>query len=132
MLPCNLKPKIFPPSKEAKGDIDLLLMVDKKGEVAVKGQLGIGAAGRDLNLDVKNLAIRTFQSYFTDLVKVNVQQGAVSTAGKFSLSGDEKGAPRIKYAGKLYVSNLAVADESHANDFLNWKQLYFDRVAGWL
>ncbi len=57
-----------------------------------------------------------------------MQQGTVSTAGKFSLSGDEKGVPRIKYAGKLYISNFAVADESHANDFLNWQQLYFAGV----
>ena len=89
-------------------------MWKKEGEVAVHGQMGIEPLAADLNLDVKNIAIRTFQPYFTDQVKVNVQQGAISTAGKFSLSGDEKGAPQVKYAGKLYVSNLAVVDEFHA------------------
>ncbi|PKN70040.1 MAG: hypothetical protein CVU54_08400 [Deltaproteobacteria bacterium HGW-Deltaproteobacteria-12] len=128
IAPLRLKAKNLSTVKAAKGDLDLSLIVDKKGEVAVKGQFGLEPLVGDLNVDVKNIAIRTFQSYYTDLVKVNVQQGTVSTAGRFSLSGDEKGAPRIKYAGKLYISNLAVADESHANDFLSWKQLYFAGV----
>ncbi len=128
IAPLSLKAKNLSTAKDARGDIDLFLGVDKKGEIAVKGKLGIEPLDGDLDVAVKNLAIRTFQSYFTDKIKVNMQQGAVSTAGKLSLSGDEKGAPVVKYAGKLYVSSLAVVDESHANDFLNWKQLYFDQV----
>ena len=128
VAPLRLKAHNLSTAKGAKGDIDLFLSVDKKGEIAVKGQLGIEPLTADLQLGVKNLAIRTFQPYFADQVKINVQQGAISTAGKFILSGDEKGDPRVKYTGKLYVSNLAVVDESHASGFLNWKQLHFDSL----
>jgi len=42
------------------------------------------------------------------------------------MEGKEK--PRIKYTGKIYISDLATTDKSFSNDFVNWKQLYFDRV----
>lgn len=126
--PLKIKADNLSTAKNARGDVDLFLRVDTNGEIAVRGQTGIDPLAADLNVDVKNLSVRTFQSYFADVVRVNVRRGAISTAGKFSLTADEKGAPRVKYAGKLYVSNLAAIDEARANDFLNWKQLYFNSL----
>jgi len=128
IAPLKFKASNFSLGKDALTNIDLSLMVEKKGEITVGGKLGINPLAADLNLNVKNLGIRTFEPYFTDKVKVNVKQGSVATAGNFSLASDEKGAPRVKYAGKLYVSNLALIDESTADDFLKWKQLYFDSL----
>lgn len=128
IAPLKLNAKKFSTARDTKGDVDLFLNVEKKGSVAAKGQIGIEPLSADLNLDVKNIAIRTFQPYFADQVKVNVKQGAVSTAGKFSLAVKGKEPPKVKYAGKIYVSDLAVADELFANDFLKWKQLYFESL----
>ncbi|HNS56093.1 MAG TPA: DUF748 domain-containing protein [Smithellaceae bacterium] len=126
--PLRLNAKKFSTAKDAKGDVDLFLNVEKKGSVAAKGQIGIEPLSADLNLDVKNIAIRTFQPYFADLLKASVKQGSVSTAGKLSLAVKGKEPPKVKYAGKLYVSDLAVVDELYANDFLKWKQLYFESL----
>lgn len=128
IAPLSFKAKNLSTEKEAKGDIDLLLQMDKKGELALQGQLGLEPLTAELNVGLKNLAIRTFQPYFTDKFKVNVQQGSIATSGKFSLRNDEKDTPRVKYAGKLYVSKLSLVDESHSNDFLKWKQLYFEQL----
>lgn len=128
IAPLKLSAKKFSTAKDAKGDVDLFLNVEKKGSVAAKGQIGIEPLSADLNLDVKNLAIQTFQPYFADLVNMNVKQGSVSTAGKLSLAVKGKEPPKVKYAGKLYVSDLAVVDELYANDFLKWKQLYFESL----
>jgi len=128
IAPLKFKATNFSLEKDAKTNIDLALTVEKKGEITAGGQMGIKPLSADLNLNVKNLGIRTFEPYFTDKVKVNVKQGTVATVGNFSLASDEKGAPRVKYAGKLYVSNLALIDESTADDFLKWKQLYFDSL----
>lgn len=126
--PIKFKANNISTRKDAKSDIDLFLNVEEKGEISLKGLLGIEPLVGDFDLDAKNVAIRPFQSYFTDAVRVNVQQGAITTTGKLSLSSDQKSEPRIKYAGELFVSNLATVDESHANNFLNWKQLYFDGI----
>ena len=127
IAPLQLKANNLSTEKEAKGDIGLALTVEKKGEVSLKGQLGIEPLTAELDVAVKNLGIRTFQPYFADKVKVNVQQGSIATAGKFSMTSDEKGEPQVKYAGKIFVSNLALVDELHANEFLNWKQLYLEQ-----
>ncbi len=127
--PLQLKVSNFSTAKDARSSLDLALQLDKKsGEIGVKGQVGLEPLAAELDLDIKNLAIRPFQPYFTDKVKVNIQQGAVATTGKFSLAADEKYAPRFTYTGNLYVSRLAMIDESHANDFINWKQLYFEKL----
>ncbi|MEN6488681.1 MAG: DUF748 domain-containing protein [Smithella sp.] len=128
IAPLTLKAKKFSTAKGAKSDIDLFLAVEKRGDVAAKGQITIDPLSADLNLDVKNIAIRPFEPYFTDLIKANVKQGAVSTAGKFTLTAKGKEPPKVKYAGKIYVSDLAFADELYATDFLKWKQLYFESL----
>jgi len=129
VVPFNLKAVNLSTEKGSSGNINVSLTMDnKKGEISVNGQVGIDPLHADLAIDIKNLNIRTFQSYFTDKVRINVTRGAVSTAGNLSLSQDGKEKPRVKYAGKISVSNLASIDKSHANDFLNWKLLYFDQV----
>jgi hypothetical protein len=130
VTPLNLKAVNLSTEKGSSGNIDLSLSLDnKKGEISIKGPLGIDPLHADLAIDAKNLNIRTFQSYFTDKVRINVTRGAISTAGNLSLSQDSRDKPRIKYAGKISVSNLASIDKSHSNDFLNWKLLYFDQVS---
>ena len=127
--PLNLKVMNLSMEKGSSGNVNLSLTVNKKGDISVKGPLGIDPLHADLAIEVKNLSIRTFQSYFTEKIKINVTRGAISTAGSVSLSQDGKGEPRVKYAGKISVSNLACIDKALSNDFVNWKQLYFDHVA---
>ena len=81
-----------------------------------------------MQLDLKNINIRDFQSYFTDKVKIDVTRGAISTAGNFSLTKDKKNETVIKYTGTLSVSNLATLDKAQSNDFLKWKKLSFDQI----
>ncbi|HYA15112.1 MAG TPA: DUF748 domain-containing protein [Syntrophales bacterium] len=128
VAPINLKVVNLSTEKGSTGNVDLSLTVDKKGEISIKGPLGIDPLHAELAVDVKNLNIRTFQSYFTDKIRINVTRGAVSTAGNLSLTQDSKEKPIVKYAGKISVSNLASIDKSHSNDFLNWKLLYFDQI----
>jgi hypothetical protein len=126
--PLNLKVMNLSMEKGSSGNVNLSLTINKKGEISIKGPLGIDPLHADLSIDVKNLTIRTFQSYFTEKIKINVTRGAISAAGSVSLSLDGKGEPRVKYTGKISVSNLASIDKALSNDFVNWKQLYFDQV----
>ncbi|MCL5808649.1 MAG: DUF748 domain-containing protein [Deltaproteobacteria bacterium] len=109
-----------------KGDraaVDLALTVDKKTDITAKGSLGIQPLNADLALDVKNLAIRPFQPYFTECVQLDVTRGSVSTAGALSLTLDEESKTRVAYQGNLSVSQLATVDRAHRHDFLKFKQL---------
>jgi hypothetical protein len=126
--PINLKAVNLSTEKGSSGNVDFSLLVDRKGEISIKGPLGLDPLHAELAINVKNLYIRTFQPYFTDKIRINVTRGAVSTDGNLSLSQDSKEKPRVKYAGKISISNLASIDKSHSNDFLNWKLLYFEQV----
>jgi flagellar motor protein MotB len=128
VTPLNLKMVNLSTEKGARGNLDLALTLDKGGSISVKGPLGIDPLLTELAIDVKKINIRTFQPYFTDKIKINVTRGAVSADGRFALVQESAGKPRMKYNGKISVSNLATVDKAFSNDFINWKQLYFDRV----
>ena len=128
IVPLRLKAVNLSLEKGAQGDIDLALTLDKKSEISAQGTLGLEPLNANLALNVKNIGIRTFQSYFTDKVKIDVTRGAVSTIGNFSLATGKKGEPVIKYAGKVSVNNLASIDKAQSNNFLKWKDLSFDQI----
>ena len=114
--------------KDAEGIIDLSLNIDKKGSVSVKGPVVMEPLKADLALDVKQIAIRLFQPYFTDKIKIDVTRGDIGTSGRFKLVMNKAGKPRITYDGQISVARLATIDKARSNDFIKWRQLYFDRI----
>ncbi|ESP62602.1 putative exported protein [Smithella sp. ME-1] len=128
IVPLQLKATNLSLEKGAQGNVDLALTLDNKSEISAHGPLGLAPLNADLALDVKNIGIRAFQSYFTDRVKIDVTRGTVSTAGNLTLSEDKNGKTIIKYLGKAYVNNLATIDKAQSNDFLKWKTLSFDQI----
>lgn len=127
--PLRLSVSNFSLKKGDVADVDLALVMDKTSAISAKGPLGIKPLSADLALEVKRLAIRPFQPYFTESVQLDVLRGAIATVGKISLNQDEKSKPRIKYTGNLSVSNLATIDKANAHDFIKWKQLHFQSLA---
>jgi flagellar motor protein MotB len=114
--------------KGHQGKIELNGTLNKKSGIKASGTLVLEPLGSDLNLDLKNINIRDFQSYFNDKIKIDVTRGAISTAGNFSLAKDKKNESVIKYTGNLSVSNLATLDKAQSNDFLKWKNLSFNQI----
>jgi uncharacterized protein involved in outer membrane biogenesis len=114
--------------KGKPGKVELFGFLNKKSAIRAAGTLALEPFGADLQLDLKNINIRDFQSYFTDKVKIDVTRGAISTAGNFSLTKDKKNETVIKYTCTLSVSNLATLDKAQSNDFLKWKKLSFDQI----
>ncbi len=127
--PLSLAVSNFSLKKGNKAGIDLALVMDQKSRITAKGPVCLSPLGADLALDVKNLALRPFQSYVPDTVQMDITGGALSTAGVFALATDGKGEPGIKYSGNLSVNHLATIDRARANDFLKWKQLRFESLA---
>lgn len=128
ITPLNLQVKNLATGKENDGTVDLSLTLDNKGIVKAGGTIGLDPVRTNLLLDVKNIGIRSFLPYFAEKVKIYLTRGAVSTAGRFVFAGESGEKPSISYSGNLAVSNLATRDKAFSNDFLNWRQLYFDRI----
>ncbi len=129
LSPLTLGVSGFSLQKGDSADLDLALVLDKKTNLSAKGPFGIDPLAADLALDVKNLTIRSFQSYFPETLQMDVTRGAIFTAGRCSLAMDEQNKPRVKYTGNLSIRDLATLDKAQAHDFLKWKQLNFQSLA---
>jgi uncharacterized protein involved in outer membrane biogenesis len=116
-------------NKGESATVDLALTLDKKANIGAKGTVGLNPLWADLALDIKNVAIRPFQPYFTESIQLDVTRGSISTTGQFTLKMDKQNKPGIKYAGNLAIHQLATLDRIHAHDFLKFKKLSFDSLA---
>ncbi|MHB8137387.1 MAG: DUF748 domain-containing protein [Smithellaceae bacterium] len=115
-------------SKGAIANLDLALVMDQKTNITAKGPVGLQPVSADLALNVKDLAIRPFQPYFTESIQLDITRGSISTDGKFSMTMDAKNKPGIKYQGELSVAQFASIDQIHTRDFLKFKQLDFNSL----
>ncbi|MFA5321718.1 MAG: DUF748 domain-containing protein, partial [Smithella sp.] len=126
--PLSFQAENLTTEKGVPGKVELNGTLNKKSKLKATGTLALEPLNADLQLDLKNINIRDFQSYFTDKVKIDVTRGSISTAGHFSLTKDKKNESVIKYTGGLSVSNLATLDKAQANDFLKWKRLSLNQI----
>jgi hypothetical protein len=128
IAPLTLSVKDFSNQKDEKAEVSLSLNLNKKGSLKINGPVCITPLTTDLSLDLKDIAIRAFQPYFTDKIKIDVTKGTLGTKGRFKLSMDNKNKPKVTYDGEISVSRLATIDKARANDFIKWRQLYFDKL----
>ena len=112
-------------AKNSKGKLSLSLLLDKKGTISTTGMIGIDPLTADLKMDLKGIEIGPLQSYFTDKIKITVTEGAISTAGNFSLGTTDKKELKAAYRGEASLSNFSSIDKLNAEDFLKWESLSF-------
>ncbi|PKN86579.1 MAG: hypothetical protein CVU51_06960 [Deltaproteobacteria bacterium HGW-Deltaproteobacteria-1] len=126
--PLHLNVSKISMSKGAIANLDLSLVMDQKTNITAKGPVGLQPLSADLVLNVKDLAIRPLQPYFTDTIQLDITRGSISTDGKLSMKMDAKNKPGIKYQGELSVAQFASIDEIHTRDFLKFRQLAFNSL----
>ena len=120
----ELKGENISTAKNSRSKFSLSLLLDKKGRISTTGLVGIDPIAAELKLDMKGIEIGSFQSYFTDKVKVTITGGAFSTAGNLSLGMGDKGL-KLAYRGNALLSGFSSIDKANAEDFLKWNSLSF-------
>ncbi|MGH7411954.1 MAG: DUF748 domain-containing protein, partial [Candidatus Methylomirabilis sp.] len=107
-----------------KGDVSLSFRLNQKGRVVTKGSIGVHPLFAELAVNVKNVAIRPVQPYFTDRVKIVVTNGDVSSSGNLSMT-DQKGIGlQMTFQGDTSLSQFSSIDKANAEDFLTWESLF--------
>ncbi|MES2024489.1 MAG: DUF748 domain-containing protein [Pseudomonadota bacterium] len=109
----------------ARGQIDLKASVNKNGQLAVNGSVGMTPLHTDLALDFKSVDIMQLQPYFTDQVNILLTRADISGKGKLQIDQGKGDALIGGFKGDLTLGNLATVDKLSTNDFLRWKSLYF-------
>jgi hypothetical protein len=115
-------------AKNSKGKISLSLLLDQKGTLSTAGTIGLDPLFADLKLDLKDIGIGLFQSYFTDKVKITVTSGTFSTAGNLSIGTAENKELKTSYRGETSLSNFTSIDKENGDDFLKWESLAFNEM----
>ena len=115
-------------AKGSKGILSLSLALEKQGSISLKGPVSIDPLNAELAVDTKDVALDTFQPYFTDKVKIHLTDGSFSTEGNLGVIDSGPTGLKINYSGTALVANFASVDKENGKDFLNWKSLFFDSI----
>jgi uncharacterized protein involved in outer membrane biogenesis len=115
-------------AKNSLGKLSLSLLLNKKGTISTGGSIGIDPISADLKMDLKEIGIGLAQPYFADKIKINVTDGAFSTAGNLKLATLENKEMKMTYSGDALLANFASIDKLNSDDFLKWKSLSFNGI----
>ncbi|WP_206047224.1 DUF748 domain-containing protein, partial [Noviherbaspirillum denitrificans] len=108
----------------SRARMDMKASVNKSGQMAVNGTLGMTPLHADLALDIKGVDILPLQPFVTDKVNLHATSANLSSKGKVLLDAGQDGKLRGGFKGDVTLGNLATVDKSGSNDFLRWKSLY--------
>ncbi len=111
--------------KDRQGTTVVSFRLNKGGTATVNGPVGLTPLSARLAVSLKAIDLRPFQPYFTDLVKIHVTKGTVSTDGNLSLNHQEGSGLQAAYKGNLSAVQFGSVDKAHAQDFLTWQSLAF-------
>jgi len=125
IAPLTLSLQNLSTKANTRGQLDLKAAVNKNGQLAVNGSVGMTPLHTDLALDFKSVDIMQLQPYFTDQVNILLTRADVSGKGKLQIDQGKGDALVGGFKGDLTVGNLATIDKLSSNDFLRWKSLYF-------
>lgn len=104
--------------------LTLQARLDKNGSADISGQIASHLKNAELDLDLRELPIAPFQSYFTDILNVNISNGALSAKGKLALTIPvEQQKFALDYKGSAAIANLRMQDKLTSTDFLRWRTL---------
>lgn len=98
-------------------NMTLRAKLNKAGKVAVTGS--VAQKSVQLNVDLQDFSVVALQPYFTELLNITLEKGAVSTKGKLNWSAPSD----INYQGELKLLNFSSVDKGNSSTFLKWKML---------
>lgn len=102
--------------------------VDKKGHIAVNGNLGIAPLFADLDVNLEAVNIIALQQYIDTQVNLTLRSAEVSTKGHLSLSTGKNGDLKGEYKGDASLNNLLTTDQIKGDTFVRWKHFLLKQM----
>jgi len=124
----HLKANNLSTAEGQKGNVSLTLRLNQSGAISTEGPIGINPISANLQMSLKDIAVKPFQPYFTDKVKITVTDGALSTTGDFTLGSSDKKELKATYRGGASLNRFASIDKLNAEDVLKLESLAFDDI----
>lgn len=112
----------------APGHIEMKATVNKAGQLALQGSLGLAPLHTDLALELQRVDLLALQPYVTNQLNLLLTRASLSSKGRLQLEQSSDGAFNGGYKGEATLADLATLDKVSANDFVRWKSLFFAGV----
>ncbi len=103
--------------------IDLSFNLNQTGKADLKGSVVIEPVSVRLDVDLSDIALQPFESYLSPFVQFDVEDGALSLAGKARYQDGAKTEPMVTFDGALAIGQLALMDPAQAKSFVKWDAL---------
>ena len=109
--------------------VDLSLMLNQTGSVAMRGQVAVEPMSALLDITLADIELRPFQAYLDRFLNMDVQDGAVYVNGRLRYGKTRSKEPLIRFQGNVGLQSLSVSDRKEFNEVLSWKSLAVNRLA---
>ncbi|MGQ0666790.1 MAG: DUF748 domain-containing protein, partial [Nitrospiraceae bacterium] len=109
--------------------VELSLKLNQTGLVDVRGQVTVEPMAAELDLTVKQIALRPFQPYLDRFLNVDLRNGTVDLNGSVRYAKEHPKIPLIRFQGNLAVNQLSITDRTEFQDVVSWKSLAVNRLA---
>jgi hypothetical protein len=109
--------------RDSKGDLDISLMLEKRGSLSLKGKLSLNPISAELAVNVKALPLKPLNSYVSEKVRAMLADGALHVEGNVVASMPEGSDPSAAFRGRIRINRFALLDKANSEDLLKWETL---------
>ncbi len=104
------------------------MSVNGAGRIHIDGTVVANPFQADVKLGLKDIAIRPFQPYFQNAVRLDVQFGTVNVDGALHLAVEHPRAPLLSFDGNASVAALSVTTRGQDDELASLKTLALAQV----
>ena len=108
--------------------VEFSMKLNKTGSVGARGQIAVDPMTADLELALRQIAIRPFQPYFDRFLNVDVRDGAIDLSGMLHYAKVHPKGPLLRFQGDVSVNQLSITDRTEFEDVVAWKSLAVQRL----
>lgn len=123
--PINLKVSNITNNPKAELPFQLDVGVNKNGSIKLKGEAVIAPLTAKLDVDVKNIDLKTFQPYVDKFARLDILDGKFNVAGKLAVLQPPEKPIDVKFKGHTGIAHLLTRDQLQNKDFIKWDNLTF-------
>ena len=103
--------------------VSLSARLNQAGTVTAQGTAKIAPPQADLEIGVSDLDLRPFQPYVNEQVRLTITSGRFGMRGRVRYAPPGAGAPLLKFAGDLSLTNFVTTDQVLFKEFVKWDAL---------
>jgi hypothetical protein len=114
--------------RDSRGDIDISMRIEKKGSLAIKGNLSLNPIAAAFAVDIKTLPLKPLNPYVQAKTRAILADGALTMNGNVVASMPAGSEPKAAFNGRILVTKFSMLSRAGAEELLKWETLHASNV----